>query len=121
VQQLLRVQNLTSSPTATAGSDQTLERPFGRVDMVPCRHTAGIACSTRSQRSDIGSRTGSSAHRWPTTATRPRLFTDCAPGLANAIKDLIPAAIHHTGQYENTRCEGECPRGPRPGFGRCED
>ena len=27
------------------------------------------------------------------------------PALANVIEDLIPAAFHNTGQYENNRCE----------------
>jgi transposase-like protein len=30
------------------------------------------------------------------------LITDRAPALANVIDDLVPAALHNTGQYENT-------------------
>jgi transposase-like protein len=33
------------------------------------------------------------------------VITDRAPALANVIEDLIPAALHNTGQYENNRCE----------------
>jgi transposase-like protein len=33
------------------------------------------------------------------------VITDRAPALANVIEDLIPAAFHITGQYENNRCE----------------
>ncbi|MCX6423809.1 MAG: IS6 family transposase [Actinobacteria bacterium] len=40
------------------------------------------------------------AHRTPT-----EVITDRAPALANVIDELIPAAFHKTGQYENNRCE----------------
>ena len=33
------------------------------------------------------------------------IITDRAAALANVIEDLIPAAFHNTGQYENNRCE----------------
>ncbi len=33
------------------------------------------------------------------------VITDRAPALANVIEDLIPAALHNTGQYENNRVE----------------
>ena len=33
------------------------------------------------------------------------VITDRAPALANAIEDLVPAAWHNTGQYENNRVE----------------
>lgn len=33
------------------------------------------------------------------------VITDRAPALANEIDELIPAAFHNTGQYENSRCE----------------
>ena len=33
------------------------------------------------------------------------VITDRAPGLANAIEGLVPAALHNTGQYENNRVE----------------
>ena len=41
-----------------------------------------------------------SAHPAPTEA-----ITDRAPALANVIEELIPAALHNTGQYENNVCE----------------
>ena len=40
------------------------------------------------------------AHRSPA-----EVITDRAPALANVTPDLIPAAFHNTGQYENNRCE----------------
>ena len=40
------------------------------------------------------------AHRAPA-----EVITDRAPALANVIEELIPAAFHNTGQYENNRCE----------------
>ena len=33
------------------------------------------------------------------------LITDRAPALANVIEELLPAALHNTGQYENNRVE----------------
>ena len=33
------------------------------------------------------------------------VITDRAPALANVIEDLVPAAWHNTGQYENNRVE----------------
>jgi IS6 family transposase len=33
------------------------------------------------------------------------VVTDRAPALANVIEELIPAAFHNAGQYENNRCE----------------
>jgi transposase-like protein len=35
------------------------------------------------------------------------VVTDRAPALANVIEELIPAAFHDTGQYENNRCEAD--------------
>jgi IS6 family transposase len=35
------------------------------------------------------------------------VITDRAPALANVIDDLIPAAFHNTGQYENNRVESD--------------
>jgi transposase-like protein len=35
------------------------------------------------------------------------VITDRAPALANVIEDLIPAALHNTGQYENNRVESD--------------
>ena len=40
------------------------------------------------------------AHRNPT-----EIITDRAAALASVIDELIPAAFHKTGQYENNRCE----------------
>ena len=42
------------------------------------------------------------AHRTPT-----EVITDRAAALANVIDELIPAAFHNTGQYENNRCEAD--------------
>jgi len=42
------------------------------------------------------------AHRTPT-----EIITDRATALANVIDELIPAAFHNTGQYENNRCEAD--------------
>ncbi len=33
------------------------------------------------------------------------VITDRAPALANVVEDLLPAAFHNTGQYENNRIE----------------
>jgi transposase-like protein len=35
------------------------------------------------------------------------VITDRPPALANVIEDLIPAALHNTGRYENNRCEAD--------------
>jgi transposase, IS6 family len=35
------------------------------------------------------------------------VITDRAPALANVTEELIPAALHNTGQYENNRVEGD--------------
>ena len=40
------------------------------------------------------------AHRVPV-----EVVTDRAPALVNVIEELIPAAFHNTGQYENNRYE----------------
>jgi len=58
-----------------------------------------------SQRRDIASaRTFFTAaltvHGVPT-----EVITDRAPALANVIEELLPAALHNTGQYENNRVE----------------
>ena len=37
--------------------------------------------------------------------TPTEVITDRAPALANVIDELIPAAFHNTGQYENNQCE----------------
>lgn len=46
--------------------------------------------------------TALAAHRAPA-----EVITDRAPALANVIEELIPAAFHNTGQYENNRCEAD--------------
>jgi len=35
------------------------------------------------------------------------VITDRAPALANVIAELVPAALHNTGQYENNRVESD--------------
>jgi transposase-like protein len=37
--------------------------------------------------------------------TSGQVITDRAPALANVVEELLPAAWHHTGQYENNRVE----------------
>ena len=46
--------------------------------------------------------TSLAAHRAPV-----EVITDRAPALANVIEELIPAAFHNTGQYENNRCDAD--------------
>jgi len=58
-----------------------------------------------SQRRDIGSArrfftAASTVHGVPT-----EVVTDRAPALANVIEELIPAALHNTGQYQNNSVE----------------
>jgi transposase-like protein len=60
-----------------------------------------------SRRRDIASArrfftTALAAHRGPV-----EVITDRAAALANVIEELIPAAFHNTGQYENNRCEAD--------------
>ena len=57
-----------------------------------------------------GRRDIAAARRFFTTALAAHLspaevITDRAPALANVIDELIPAAFHNTGQFENNRCE----------------
>ena len=51
------------------------------------------------------------------------VITDRAPALANVIEELVPAALHNTGQYENNRVE--CDHGrlkaTAPADARAED
>ena len=67
----------------------------------------------------------SSARRFFTTALSLHgdpgaVITDRAPALANVIADLVPAALHNTGQYENNRVE--CDHGRlKAGSGPCAD
>jgi len=35
------------------------------------------------------------------------VITDRAPALANVIEELVPSAVHNTGQYQNNRVECE--------------
>ena len=44
------------------------------------------------------------------------VITDRAPALANAIEELVPAALHNTDQYENNRveCDGRLKARLRP-------
>ncbi len=35
------------------------------------------------------------------------VITDRAPALAHVIDELLTAALHNTGQYENNRCEAD--------------
>jgi transposase-like protein len=44
--------------------------------------------------------TALATHRSPTD-----VIADRARALANVIEELIPAAFHNTGRYENNRCE----------------
>ena len=58
-----------------------------------------------SQRRDIASArafftAALTVHGYPT-----EVITDRAPALANVIEELVPAALHNTGQYENNRVE----------------
>jgi len=60
-----------------------------------------------SQRRDIAS-----APRFFTAALTvhgdpTEVITDRAPALANVIEELTPAALHHTGQYQNNRVESD--------------
>ena len=60
-----------------------------------------------SQRRDIAS-----ARRFFTAALTVQsepaeVITDRAPALANVIEELVPAAWHNTGQYENNRVESD--------------
>ena len=60
-----------------------------------------------SQRRDIAS-----ARRFFTAALAvhgdpAEVITDRAPALANVIEELVPAALHNTGEYENNRVESD--------------
>jgi hypothetical protein len=46
------------------------------------------------------------------------VITDRAPVLAKAIEELVAAALHNTGQYENNRVECDT-ADSRPGSGPC--
>lgn len=35
------------------------------------------------------------------------VITDRAPAFADVIDELIPAAFHNAGQYENNRCDAD--------------
>jgi transposase-like protein len=51
------------------------------------------------------------------------VITDRSPALANVVEELLPAALHNTGQYENNRVECDHGRlkGPTPADARAED
>lgn len=85
----------------------------------PAPHTAGVwsyvyrAVDQRGQVIDVyvsQRRDIASARRFFTTALAIRgepteIITDRAPALANVIEELVPAAWHNTGQYQNNRVE----------------
>src|SRR6266542_1552175 len=58
-----------------------------------------------SQRSDIASARGFFIAALAAHGDPVEVITDRSPALANVIEDLIPAALHNTGQYENNRVE----------------
>ena len=72
----------------------------------PCRHGQVIDVFVSKHRDIASARTFFAtsllAHRIPT-----EVITDRAAALANVTPDLIPAAFHNTGQYENNRCEAD--------------
>ena len=65
------------------------------IDVVVSKHR-DIACARRFFTASL------TAHGEPV-----EVVTDRAPALANVIDELIPAAFHNTGQYENNRCEAD--------------
>ena len=72
----------------------------------PCQHGQVIGVFVSKHRDIASARTFFAtsllAHRIPT-----EVITDRAAALANVTPDLIPAAFHNTGQYENNRCEAD--------------
>jgi transposase-like protein len=58
-----------------------------------------------SQRRDIASARPFFTTALATHHTPVEVITDHAPAPAHVIEELIPAAFHNTGQYENNRCE----------------
>ena len=72
----------------------------------PCQHGQVIDVFVSKHRDIASARTFFAtsllAHRILT-----EVITDRAAALANVTPDLIPAAFHNTGQYENNRCEAD--------------
>ena len=60
-----------------------------------------------SRRRDIASTRTFFAAALAVHGSPAELITDRAPALANVIEDLVPAALHNTGQYENNRVESD--------------
>jgi transposase-like protein len=58
-----------------------------------------------SQRRDIASARRSFTAALTVHGDMGEVVTDRAPALANVIEDLVPAALHNTGQYQNNRVE----------------
>jgi IS6 family transposase len=58
-----------------------------------------------SQRRDIGSSRTFFTAALAVHGDPGEVITDRAVALANVIEDLVPAALHTTGQYENNRVE----------------
>jgi len=58
-----------------------------------------------SQRRDIASARTFFAAALSVHGVPTEVVTDRAPALANVIEELVPAALHNTGQYENNRVE----------------
>jgi len=57
------------------------------------------------QRRDLASARGFFTAAVAVHGDPAEVITDRAPALANVIEDLVPAAWHNTGQYENNRVE----------------
>jgi hypothetical protein len=58
-----------------------------------------------SNRREIASARRFSAEAFAARRAPVEVITDRAAALANVIEELIPAAFHNTGQFENNRCE----------------
>ena len=78
-----------SGPTSTGGVDQ-----HGQVIDVYVSRRRDIASARRFFTAAL------TVHGDPA-----EVITDRAPALANVIEELVPAALHNTGQYENNRVE----------------
>src|SRR3954452_22693736 len=60
-----------------------------------------------SQRRDIASARAFFTAALAVQDVPSEVATDRAPALANVIDELVPAALHNTGQYQNNRVEGD--------------
>jgi IS6 family transposase len=58
-----------------------------------------------SRRRDIASARRSFTAALTVHGDPTEFITDRAPALANVIEELVPAAMHNTGQYQNNRVE----------------